>query len=147
MSRAIDRKLRDLVAARANFVCEYCLIAESDAFFRFQVEHIISRKHGGMTAEENLAFSCVFCNLHKGTDIASMIPGKDVLVRLFDPRKDRWSGHFELDGLIIRSLTDIGEATVRILKMNHTDRIIERQTLSEQGRYPSEEALAYITEH
>lgn len=76
-----------------------------------------------------------------------MIPGKDVLVRLFDPRKDRWSGHFELDGLIIRSLTDIGEATVRILKMNHTDRIIERQTLSEQGRYPSEEALAYITEH
>ena len=147
MSRAIDRKLRDFVAVRANFVCEYCLLAESDAFFRFQVEHIISRKHGGMTTEENLAFSCVFCNLHKGTDIASVVPGKEGLVRLFDPRKDRWSSHFELDGMMIRALTDIGEATVRILKLNHPDRIIERQTLSEQGRYPSEEALMYITEH
>ncbi|HMS08111.1 MAG TPA: hypothetical protein PKE66_01405 [Pyrinomonadaceae bacterium] len=49
--------------------------------------------------------------------------------------------------MMIRALTDIGEATVRILKLNHPDRIIERQTLSEQGRYPSEEALAYITEH
>jgi hypothetical protein len=26
---------------------KYWLIAEEDAYFRFQVEHIISRKHGG----------------------------------------------------------------------------------------------------
>ena len=147
MSSHISSEIRQVVASRANFVCEYCLIAEADAYFKFQVEHIISRKHGGSSELENLALACVFCNRYKGSDIASLKPKTDELVRFYNPRTMRWREHFRLNGVIIEPLTDIGEATVRILQMNHDDQIFERQVLSRRGRYPSEAALLLTTEH
>jgi hypothetical protein len=135
------------VASRANFVCEYCLIAEEDAYFRFQVEHIISRKHGGSPSLENLAFGCVFCDRYKGSDIASLKPGTNQLVRFYNPRTDRWRQHFQLKGALIEFFTEIGEATVRILQMNHNDQLLEREVLSKRGRYPTDAALLLITEH
>jgi hypothetical protein len=122
-------------------------MAEEDAYFRFQVEHIISRKHGGSTELENLALACVFCNRYKGSDIASLIPETNELVRLYHPRTDRWGEHFRIDGVVIEPLTRIGEATVRILQMNNDDQILEREVLRRRGRYPSEAALLLITEH
>ncbi|MBA3784121.1 MAG: HNH endonuclease, partial [Acidobacteria bacterium] len=71
----------------------------------------------------------------------------DNLVRFYNPRIDRWREHFRLNGVVIESLTDIGEATIRILQMNHDDQILERQVLSRRGRYPSEAALLLTTEH
>jgi len=147
MSSSISPETRQIVANRANYVCEYCLIAEEDSYFGFQVEHIISRKHGGPSEPGNLALACVFCNRHKGSDIAAIQPGTNELVRLFNPRIDRWNDHFRFDGVFIEPSTDIGEATVRILQMNHSDRILERQALSRSGRYPSEAAILLITEH
>ena len=147
MSSYISPETRKTVASRANFVCEYCLIAEADAYFRFQIEHIISRKHSGSSELENLALACVFCNRYKGSDIASLKPETDELVRFHNPRTMRWREHFRLDGVFIEPLTDIGEATVRILQMNHDDQILERQVLSRRGRYPSEAALLLTTEH
>lgn len=138
---------RRIVASRANRVCEYCLIAEDDAYFNFQVEHIISRKHGGSSELENLALACVFCNRYKGSDIATLIPETNQLVRFYNPRTDRWREHFRLIGVAIESLTEIGEATVRILQMNHDDQLLERQVLSRCGRYPSEAALLLTIEH
>lgn len=81
MSNYISSELRQLVANRANSICEYCLMAEEDTYFRFQVEHIISRKHGGSSDLENLALSCVFCNRYKGSDIATLIPQNNELIR------------------------------------------------------------------
>ena len=75
MSSYISPEIRQIIASRANHVCEYCLVAEEDAYFRFQVEHIISRKHGGSSELDNLALACVFCNRYKGSDIASLTPG------------------------------------------------------------------------
>jgi len=147
MNSDISAELRQIVAARANHVCEYCLLAEEDAYFRFQVEHIISRKHGGSSEIDNLALACVFCNLHKGTDIASLIPIRNELVRFYNPRSDRWSEHFALNQTLIESLTAIGQVTIRILQMNHHDRMVEREILKRRGRYPSEGALLLITEH
>ena len=147
MSNYISPETRQIVASRANHACEYCLIAEADAYFRFQVEHIISRKHGGSSELENLALACVFCNRYKGSDIASLIPETDKLVRFCNPRTMRWSEHFRLNGVLIEPLTAIGEATVRILQMNHDDQILERQVLSRRKRYPSEAALLLPTEH
>ncbi len=121
MSRYISDEVRQIVAGRANFVCEYCLIAEDDAYFKFQIEHIISLKHGGSSEPDNLAMACVFCNRFKGSDIASLKPETDDLIRFYDPRTMRWHEHFHLDGVIINPLADIGEATVRILQMNHED--------------------------
>ncbi len=139
--------MRRIVASRANYICEYCLIAEEDAYFRFQVEHIISRKHGGSSELENLALACVFCNRYKGSDVATLTPETSNLVRFYNPRVMRWREHFRLHGVLIESLTEIGEATVRILQMNHDDQILEREVLSRRGRYPSEAALLLTTEH
>ena len=147
MSSNISSEMRQIVASRANFVCEYCLIAEEDAYFRFQIEHIISRKHGGSSELENLALACVFCNRYKGSDIATLKPETDELIRFDNPRVERWREHFRLDGVVIEPLSAIGEATVRILQMNHDEQILERQVLSRRGRYPSEAALLLTSEH
>ena len=120
---------------------------EADAYFRFQVEHMISRKHSGSSELENLALACVFCNRYKGSDIASLIPETNKLIRFYNPRVDRWNEHFRLNGVVIEPFTEIGEATVRILQMNHDDQILERQVLNRRGRYPSEAALLLTTEH
>ncbi len=57
-----------------------------DGIHTFQVDHVISEKHGGPTEEHNLAFCCPFCNRAKGSDIASLVESE--LVRLFNPRID-----------------------------------------------------------
>ncbi|MFN6515494.1 MAG: HNH endonuclease [Nostoc sp. CreGUA01] len=56
---------------RAAHLCEYCLYPEVDSL-SFQVDHIISVKHGGATTEDNLCYACIFCNLQKGTDLGSI---------------------------------------------------------------------------
>jgi HNH endonuclease len=147
MSNYINSETRQFVANRANSICEYCLIAEEDSYFRFQVEHIISRKHDGSSEVDNLALACVFCNRYKGSDIASLSPETRELVRFYNPRTMRWSEHFNLNQVLIEPLTEIGEATIRILQMNHEDQILERQVLSRRGRYPSQEAVLIMMEH
>lgn len=135
----IGADLRRLVALRAEHLCEYCLIHEENTFYGCEVDHIISEKHDGPTHEGNLAYACLFCNRNKGSDIASLEPGTDRLVRLFDPRRDRWAQHFALeeDGITIVPRSPIGEATARLLGFNHGDRLVERVALREVGRYPT----------
>jgi hypothetical protein len=137
MSRYISSEVRQEVAARADFLCEYCLIAEEDTFFGCEVEHIISLKHGGSSELENLAYACAFCNRHKGSDVGS-ISELGEFSRFFNPRVDRWLEHFQLDGSIIKPLTIIGEVTARILQFNHGDQVLERQALIAVKRYPNQ---------
>ena len=144
MSSYVPPALRRLVAARANGLCEYCLIHEEDTFLGCQIEHIISEKHGGLTNEDNLAYACVFCNRFKGTDLGSIHPQTRQLVRFFNPRTDRWSEHFRLDGVDIVPLTATGEVTVAILEMNHIDRLLEREQLRLVGRFPSPQANSVL---
>ncbi|HEX3357730.1 MAG TPA: HNH endonuclease signature motif containing protein [Tepidisphaeraceae bacterium] len=144
MSSYIPASLRRLVIERAHSFCEYCLIQEQDTFLGCQIEHIISQKYGGLTAEGNLALSCVFCNRFKGRDIAALSEKTATLCRLFNPRIDRWSDHFELVKTRINGRTEIGEATAKLLNFNHPDRLLEREILIEIGRYPSKAARAII---
>ena len=111
MSTYVPAPLRRLVASRAGRICEYCLIHEEDTFLGCQVEHIISEKHGGESAESNLAFACIFCNRYKGTDIATLSPATHTLCRLFNPRTDRWADHFRLKDGRVEGISDIGQAT------------------------------------
>ena len=141
MSSYISVAVRRLVAVRADFLCEYCLMHEDDAVFGCEVDHIISEKHGGATDPENLAYACAFCNRAKGSDIGSLVPRTGRFVRFFNPRIDPWAEHFILDGLTIVAISDIGEVTARILDFNNSDRLLERQTLGEVGRYPSAAAV------
>lgn len=145
MSRTyVSQELRRLVAQRANYLCEYCLIAEVYRSSRYQIDHIISEKHGGSTTEDNLCYSCIFCNLQKGTDLGSINWFNGEIVRFFNPRRDFWGEHFRLNEAAIQPITDIGEVTVRIFDFNNNDRIIERLALMEVNRYPSESAQQRI---
>ena len=134
----ISAALRRLVRARADNLCEYCLLHEDDTFFGCEVDHVISEKHAGRTEKDNLALACFVCNRNKGSDIGSLIPGSGRLVRFYHPRLDRWQDHFRLapDGISIVTLTDVGEATARIFGFNSEERLLERQALQAAGRYP-----------
>lgn len=94
---------------------------------------MIAEKHGGKTVSENLAYSCSVCNLHKGSDLASLDPLDDKLVRLFNPRTDVRSEHFRLVGASMEPLTAKERVTVRLLKLNDSERIREREDLADLG--------------
>jgi hypothetical protein len=136
----ISAELRRLVAAQADGLCEYCLIAEEDTFFGCQVDHVISEKHGGETKADNLAWACVFCNRAKGSDVGSLDPPTGEFVRFFNPRTDKWSDHFRLAGNEIEGITATGRATARILGFNEPGRVLERAELIESGRYAGRDA-------
>jgi hypothetical protein len=137
----ISAELRRVVVTRAEGMCEYCLIAEDDTFYGCQADHVISEKHGGGTDAENLAYACVFCNQAKGSDIGSIHWDSNTFVRLFNPRTDAWAVHFELVGSIIDGRSPIGLVTARLLGFNSAERVLERRTLQDIGRYPAEAAL------
>jgi len=145
MTRYISDELRQLISQRANFICEYCLLHDDEAYAGSEVDHIISLKHGGATELENLAYACLRCNRHKGTDLCSINWQTNQLVRFFNPRIDRWSEHFQLRNAEIIPLTEIGEVTVRVLGFNEPRRLKERMLLMKVGLYPSAEAMEVMS--
>ncbi len=66
---------------RADSRCEYCLLHQDDAAFTHEVDHIVSKQHGGETVADNLAYACMVCNRYKGANISSIASSGD-LVRL-----------------------------------------------------------------
>lgn len=122
----VSAKLRRLVCSRAGERCEYCLAPEHLSFHSHQVDHVVAEKHGGLTEVGNLAFSCIFCNQAKGSDLASIDFASGLLVPLYNPRKERWTDHFELRGCLILPLTAIGRVTVKLLQINAPARVVER---------------------
>jgi hypothetical protein len=136
MSKNIPDVLRREVATRAGYRCEYCKRPEVDSFIRYQADHIISRKHNGRTELDNLAHTCPVCNNAKGTDLATILEDEEKLIRLFHPRKDSWFDHFEVINGEILGKTEIGVATVKLLKLNQLERVLERLDLIEAGLFP-----------
>lgn len=125
----IPAALRRLVYERAAGRCEYCLIPESAVFATHEIDHILPQKHGGKTEANNLALSCALCNKYKGSDLASLDPETQRIVPLYHPRQDRWSDHFQLHEAQFVPRTPIGRVTIRLLQLNHPDRVAERALL------------------
>jgi hypothetical protein len=123
----ISAALRREVRERADERCEYCLLAESEAFFPHEPDHLIALKHGGETVSSNLALACFDCNRFKGSDIASLDPITGALVALFNPRTQRWSDHFQLRGGVIVPLTPVGRVTEKLLQFNLLSRVEVRE--------------------
>jgi hypothetical protein len=134
MADTISQSLRREIRARAGGRCEYCLISEALLLAGCEVDHIVSRKHGGTTELPNLALSCVRCNRAKGTDIGSVDRESRNFVRLFNPRMDRWNEHFVMDGVRVIGLTEIGHVTVTLLRFNGSARLQERLLLQRASR-------------
>jgi len=129
----MDRSLAEAVRRRAGDRCEYCQFPASRALIPFQIDHIVAEKHGGKTELPNLALACFYCNNHKGPNIAGVDSTTGKLVRLFNPRTDRWTRHFEWRGAWLQGLTPVGRATVDVLNINREDSVVVRQSLLEEG--------------
>lgn len=126
-------ELRQLTRDRALARCEYCLLPDEFAFFPHQIDHVVAQKHGGATEQENLAWACVLCNIHKGSDLTSIDPKTGQLERLFNPREDNWQEHFRWVVARIEPLTSIGRVTERLLQLNMPARLEERLPLVTAG--------------
>jgi len=79
--------------------------------------------------EANLALACHFCNRYKGPNLAGMDSTTGELTRLFHPRTDTWSQHFQIQAGRIIGLTPMGRTTVYVLNMNRPDRVRVRLEL------------------
>ena len=129
MSRYVSEAKRKTVVTRAKNCCKYCQLHQFDAFQKHQIEHIIALKHGGNSDLDNLALACTDCNFHKGTDLSTMLLPDKELIRLFNPREHLWEEHFFIEECIFYPKSKIGEATIKVLKMNDVDLIIFRKML------------------
>jgi hypothetical protein len=115
----METGLRKQVIERARSRCEYCnLHQEQEPFYRFHIEHIIPKQHGGGDEEGNLALACHYCNLHKGPNLSGIDAETGIITTLFHPRRQQWDDHFTFVGPRIHGLSPVGRATVSVLAMN-----------------------------
>ncbi len=130
-------KQRELVATRAKFRCEYCLIPVLASTQPFKVDHIIPSSKGGLTELHNLAFSCG-CNDYKRDYTHAIDPESGESVPLFHPRRQKWADHFAWseNSLEIVGLTPTGRATIALLRMNRKQLITLRGFLLADGNHP-----------
>jgi len=133
MADDVSKALRRQVSERAGGRCESCLTPEWILLAGCEVDHVISRKHGGVTETSNLAFSCARCNRAKGSDIGSILLATGEFYRLFNPRLDRWPEHFAIERATIVGRTDVGRVTISLLRLNDATRIAERALLQRIG--------------
>lgn len=113
------------------------MIHEDDALLPHEPDHIIATKHRGETNESNLAWTCFVCNRAKGSDLSSIDTQTNQLVRLFNPRTDRWHDHFVLqsDGRISPQ-TAVARVTEFLLRLNRPELLQIRQILARNSRKP-----------
>ena len=128
--------LAKLVHWRSAGQCEYCHLRQEATSVPFEVDHIVSRKHGGRTVASNLAMVCFYCNSFKGSDIAGLDPLTNRLTRLFNPRRQRWDRHFRWNGAALVGRTAIGRTTIRVLQINCEAAITVRESLIAEGLFP-----------
>jgi hypothetical protein len=109
---------------------------EAVDFLPFSFDHVIAQKHGGPTAESNLAWSCYRCNSYKGPNIAGIDSETGQITPLFNPRTMSWQEHFAWNGSELTGRTAIGRATIEVLRINDPQRIELRRLLRAEGVFP-----------
>ncbi len=134
----MDAALRAFIRERAGRRCEYCHLNEEDAgVLAFQIEHIIARQHGGQDDPEALCYACPQCIWANGPNLAGYLGGK--LYPLFNPRRQNWNRHFRWDQTVLIGKTKTGMVTVQVLNINDPARMMLRENLLFEGRFPPEE--------
>jgi hypothetical protein len=133
----MERTLLELVWQRAGGRCEYCQLAQENHELPFEIDHIIARKHRGLTRAGNLCLACFACNNHKSSNISGVDEMTGKIVPLFHPRRHKWAKHFRWEGPVLVGLTSTGRATIAVLEINLDYRIDLRQGLIEEGVFPA----------
>jgi hypothetical protein len=132
----MDTALERLVWQRAKSRCEYCQLPQAFSPLPHAIDHIIARQHHGPTKAGNLALACFFCNSYKGPNITALNPQTGRAVRLFNPRKDRWSRHFAWNGAYLVGRTTTGRVTIALFEINRFEAVEFREYLIREGSFP-----------
>jgi len=137
-SGRISEALRARVRLQAGNRCGYCQSAQQYVLGLLEIDHIIPTARGGLDHEENLWLACRMCNSFKSTQTHARDPITGRRVRLFHPRRQRWSRHFlwSEDGTRIIGRTACGRATVIALQLNHMIAVIVRREWVAAGWHP-----------
>ena len=134
----MDARTRELVRRRSGERCEYYHFPErAIPYLVFHVDHIVAKQHVDVVSDnpDVLAWACSECNFHKGLNLVSIDPLTRKQTDLFDPRRDRWDEHFEVDEGVIVGLTPKGRATARMLNVNAPCLVRLRRQLIEQAEF------------
>jgi hypothetical protein len=97
----------------------------------------VARQHGGADDPETLCYACSECNWAKGPNLSGMLAGK--IYPLFNPRKQDWKRHFHWGHTILVGKTNTGIVTVQVLNINAPARVMLRENLLFEGRFPPDE--------
>jgi hypothetical protein len=134
----ISDELRAVVREQAENHCGYCLAHQEYLPWSLEIEHIIPKAKGGRDDKDNLWLACHSCNLYKGAKTHAHDPLTGRLVRLFNPRKQRWPRHFQWsnDGAFIKAKTACGRATIVALNLNNLIAVTVRRNWVAAGWHP-----------
>ena len=141
-SSQISEELRAKIRIEANNQCGYCRSLQKYVLGILEIEHIIPKALGGSDDEENLWLACRLCNNYKGTQTQATDPLANSKVKLFNPRKQKWSRHFAWtdDGTNIIGITACGRATTIALQLNNIYAVTVRQAWVSAGWHPPSES-------
>lgn len=139
MSRThISKALRELVGEQARHRCGYCLTQETVIGARMEIDHLVPEALGGVSTVGNLWLACAQCNAHKADRVAAVDPHTERVVRLYDPRRQRWVEHFawsERSDQIL-GVTATGRATIAALHLNAAPLVRARRIWVVAGWHP-----------
>ena len=136
--RYVTSDERRQIAERADKRCEYCKSHMDYSPQSFDIEHVLPVVLGGKTNMDNLALACGGCNSHKYTKVEALDEIEQIMVPLYNPRKDSWYDHFawSADCLQMIGRTSIGRATVQALNLNRLGLMNIRTLLLMVGLHP-----------
>ncbi|NJN65781.1 MAG: HNH endonuclease [Chloroflexaceae bacterium] len=138
MSPGVPDAVRQRVREQARDRCGYCQGKQQYVFAPLEIDHIIPTARGGTDEEDNLWLACPMCNSFKGIQAQALDPLSGQYARLFNPRHQQWSRHFQWseDGTQIIGRTVTGRATVVALQLNNILAVVVRAAWVSAGANP-----------
>lgn len=132
------KSVKEFVASRAHWCCEYCLSPVDYSSDPFAIEHVMPIVKGGKSDLMNLAFSCLGCNNFKFTATQGRDPDTGIEVPLYNPRTDIWSEHFHWEDGFTKIIghSPTGRAMVEKLHLNRPGLVNLRTALIAIGKHP-----------
>jgi hypothetical protein len=134
----VPAELRRLIRRQFANRCAYCQTAEDLTPVTFEIEHIEPLSLGGETVLQNLCLACPTCNRLKSDRTFATVAASAQVVRLFHPQRDNWADHFRWndDASELIGLTEIGDATIKQLRINRPQYIRVRRMWAAMNEHP-----------
>ena len=119
--------LLQLVRQRYGFRCGYCGVSETDVGGELSIDHFRPLSDGGDESDDNLVYSCIRCNQHKGA-LRPDHSDAGQSNRLLHPLRDDLSLHIQEDPNTgqLDGLTPQGLFHIQALRLNRPPLVAHR---------------------